>query len=78
MMLSMYSTAHCPACVVAAKWLESRGIAFSKVDVTNDLAMIQQLVVTTGQRTVPQFFHDGHWLSGGFADVKRLASQGKL
>ena len=76
--LVLYSGNHCPSCVQAAQWLTTNGYKFQKVEVNGNPQLIDQLVASTGQRTVPQFFYNGSWLPGGFPDVQRLAQQGRL
>jgi len=76
--LVMYSGPNCPACMQAERWLRANNAQFQKVDVTGNMALVQSLVANTGQRTVPQFFFNGAWLSGGFNDVQALAQAGRL
>jgi glutaredoxin 3 len=76
--LTLYSGQNCPACIQADRWLTTNGYAFTKIDVTGKPELIRQLAATTKQRTIPQFFFNGSWLSRGFQDVQALASQGRL
>ena len=76
--LVLYSGAHCPACVEAERWLRANNCQFQKIDVNGDMQAINWLAQTTGQRTIPQFFFEGRWLTGGFNDVQALAQAGRL
>lgn len=68
----------CGPCNQAAAWLDARGVAFRKASITHDAELQAWLKEATGQRTVPQFFFDGQWIRGGFADVQRLVEQGLI
>jgi len=74
----IYTTDYCPYCRRAEAFLESLGVAFKNVDVTNDPAMREKLVeMTQGLRTVPQIFIDGKSI-GGYSDMMALHSKGQL
>lgn len=73
----MFSGPNCPGCINAKQWLDANGVAYQVQDISNP-QVAQYLVQATGQRTIPQFFHNGQWLSGGFRQVQQLRQQGAL
>lgn len=76
--LVLFGTQGCGGCIQSAQWLTDNGFVFRKYDVTTSANVIQWLQQVTGQRTVPQFFFNGHWLAEGFARVQHMASLGEL
>jgi len=76
--ITMYSTAFCPYCVQAERFLRSKGveaIEFIRVDL--DPALRRSMMERTGRRTVPQIFiGDTH--VGGFDDLAMLEHAGRL
>jgi glutaredoxin 3 len=75
--VTVYTTTWCPYCRQAEKFLESKGVAFKQVDVTEDDAMREKLVELTGQRTVPQIFV-GEKSIGGYSDMMALHTRGQF
>lgn len=73
----IYSTDYCPYCNAAKALLKAKGVAFTEINVEGDHAKRQWLVLTTGQRTVPQIFINDKPV-GGFDDIKALDDAGKL
>ena len=76
--LVLFGTQGCGQCIQSAQWLTDQGLVFRKYDVTTSQAVILWLQQAPGQRTVPQFFYNGHWLAEGFARVQHMASLGEL
>lgn len=74
----MFGTPACSGCDQAARWLESNGFSFRKYDVSTSAQAIQWLRQATGERTVPQFFLNGHHLRGGYNQLMQLAATGEL
>ena len=76
--VKIFTTTYCGYCVRAKDLLKRKGVDFQEVDVTGDDAMRTQLVeMSGGQRTVPQIFiGDTH--VGGYTDLARLDSEGRL
>jgi glutaredoxin 3 len=74
----VYSTPFCGYCAAAKRLLETKGVAFTEVDVMFDperkLEMIER---SGGRRTVPQVFIDGKHV-GGFDDLSALDASGEL
>lgn len=76
--IAVYTTTYCPYCVRAKQFLQSKGLAFTEVDVTGDEAARQALVEKSGGRkTVPQIFI-GEQPIGGFDDLVALDRAGQL
>ena len=74
----MYSTAICPYCVRAERFLHAKGVAdIAKVRVDLEPARRVEMMTKTGRRTVPQIYiGDTH--VGGFDDLVALDRAGKL
>lgn len=74
----MYSTAVCPYCLAAERFLKAKGVAEItkiRVDLTPDKRM--EMMQRTGRRTVPQIYiGDTH--VGGYEDLVALDQQGGL
>lgn len=75
--IKIYSKQWCSYCANAKRLLETRGFDFEDLDITQDPALETQLINQTGQRTVPQIFVEDRFI-GGFVELARLVSSGKL
>ena len=76
--VKIFTTTYCGFCVRAKDLLKRKGVAFEEVDVTGDDAQRAKLVeMSGGQRTVPQIFI-GEQHVGGYTDLARLDSEGRL
>jgi glutaredoxin 3 len=74
----MYSTAICPYCVRAERFLHAKGVMeIEKVRVDLDPARRVEMMNKTGRRTVPQIYI-GQMHVGGFDDLVALDRAGKL
>jgi glutaredoxin 3 len=73
----VYKTDHCGYCVRVRHLLESKGLVFEEVDVSDDPGKRRWLADVTKQRTVPQVFIHGKPV-GGFDEVARLNRSGEL
>jgi glutaredoxin 3 len=74
----MYTTAVCPYCIRAKQLLSARGVtAIEEIRVDLDPAQREQMMASTGRRTVPQIFI-GDFHVGGCDDLMALDSQGRL
>jgi glutaredoxin 3 len=74
----MYTTAMCPYCIQAERYLRNKGVAdIDKVRVDLEPARRQEMMQRTGRRTVPQIYiGDTH--VGGFDDLVALDHAGGL
>ncbi len=76
--VKMYSTQSCPYCIRAKALLKQRGVeTIEDIGVDFDPAARQQMVQTTGRRTVPQIFIGGVHV-GGCDDLVALDQRGEL
>ncbi len=62
--ITVYSTKMCPYCVMAKKYLESKNIAFTDVDVSSDYSKALEMVKKSGQQGVPVIEIDGQIIVG--------------
>jgi glutaredoxin 3 len=74
----MYSTAVCPYCVRAERYLHAKGVSdIDKVRVDLDPVRRVEMMQRTGRRTVPQIYiGDTH--VGGFDELVALDRAGRL
>jgi len=75
--ITVYTKENCPFCVRAKALLTRKGVSFEEIPVEGRDDLRDWLVVSTGQRTVPQIFV-GERSLGGFTDVASLDRAGKL
>jgi glutaredoxin 3 len=73
----VYRTEHCGYCVRVHYLLESKGVPFKEIDVSDDAGQRKWLADVTRQRTVPQVFINGKPV-GGFDELARLNRSGEL
>lgn len=73
----MYTTGSCPFCVMAKRLLSQKGVTVEEVRVDSDAEQRDQMMRTTGRRTVPQIFV-GETHVGGFDDLSAMDRAGKL
>jgi glutaredoxin 3 len=76
--ITMYSTASCPFCIQAERFLRSKGVAaieFIRVDL--DPTLRRTMMERTGRRTVPQIYV-GTFHVGGYEDLVELDRAGRL
>lgn len=66
--VTIYSTQFCPYCVAAKRLLNSKGIEYKEIDVSNDPEKRREMEEISRRRTVPQIFADGKHI-GGFTDL---------
>ena len=76
--VQVYTTSYCPFCHGAKALLARKGVAFEEIDVGDDPALREQMVVRAGgRRTVPEIFINGR-IIGGFDELRALESAGEL
>ena len=76
--ITMYTTAICPYCIQAERYLKAKGVAdIDYVRVDLDPALRQAMMQRTGRRTVPQIFIDAFHV-GGYEDLVALDRAGGL
>jgi len=76
--VKMYTTAVCPYCVQAKRFLKSKGVEhIEEIRIDTDPVQRTAMMELTGRRTVPQIFI-GQTHVGGCDDLMALDSQGGL
>ena len=76
--VKVYSTTFCPYCVRAKQLLESKGVAYTEVNLDKEEPEVRlELMKKTNQRTVPQIFINEQFI-GGFDQLYALEKEGKL
>jgi glutaredoxin 3 len=74
----MYTTAVCPYCLQAERFLKAKGISeIAKIRVDLDPALRRAMMERTGRRTVPQIYVDDYHV-GGYEDLIALDHAGRL
>lgn len=73
----IYSTAACPYCVRARRFLDAKGVAYDELRVDLDPDLREFMESRSRRRSVPQIFIDDYHV-GGFEDMWRLDQSGKL
>jgi len=76
--VKMYTTAVCPYCIRAKQLLKARGVEhIEEIRIDIDPSQREQMMSSTGRRTVPQIFI-GNTHVGGCDDLVELDGQGGL
>jgi len=76
--VKMYTTAVCPYCIRAKQLLKARGVEqIEEIRIDQLPAERDQMMATTGRRTVPQIFIGGTHV-GGCDDLVALDAKGGL
>jgi glutaredoxin 3 len=76
--ITMYSTAVCPYCIQAERYLRAKGVTdidYLRVDLDPELR--RKMMERTGRRTVPQIYIDTFHV-GGYEDLVALDRSGGL
>ncbi len=75
--IEIYLTRWCPYCSRAKALLDSKGVAYTEIDVDSAPDLRRQMMARAGRHTVPQIFI-GETHVGGCDDLYALERQGKL
>lgn len=74
----IYTKSYCPYCVKAKQLLNNKKLKFLEIDITNNQALIEEMLnKSAGRKTVPQIFI-GDYHVGGCDDLYKLHEEGKL
>lgn len=73
----VYTTTYCPYCKRAKSLLDSLGLAYEEIDLTEDDALREEIIQKYQWQTVPVIVIDGVCI-GGCDDLFRLHAQDKL
>jgi len=76
--VTMYTTAVCPYCIQAERFLKAKGVAdIARIRVDLEPALRRTMMERTGRRTVPQIYIDDYHV-GGYEDLVDLDHAGRL
>lgn len=67
--IEVYTINNCGYCEAAKSLLRSKDLAFKEININGDDAAIQNLIIKTGHRTMPQIFIDGQFI-GGYVELR--------
>jgi glutaredoxin 3 len=74
----LYTTPYCGYCRAAKHLLSKKGVAFTEIDVSDNLELRQEMIDRAyGRRTVPQIFINGVHV-GGYDELAELERAAKL
>ena len=75
--ITLYSSAICPYCVMAKNFLKSKGLAWTEVRIDTDPVAREAMVAKAHRTSVPQIFvGDVH--VGGYDDMMALHRAGRF
>ena len=75
--ITLYSSAICPYCVMAKNFLKSKGLAWTEVRIDTDPVAREAMVAKARRTSVPQIFvGDVH--VGGYDDMMALHRAGRF
>lgn len=73
----IYTTQGCPYCADAKELLNKKGVKYEEIQVDKDPNKLAEMVKLSQKKSVPQIFIDEESI-GGFDDLSKLATSGKL
>jgi glutaredoxin 3 len=73
-MIKVYSKPNCQFCDMAKQLLESKGVAYESVDITED-PDARQMLVDAGFRSVPQIYNGTHHIPGGYQGLAGMSAE---
>lgn len=73
----VYSSAHCPYCVMAKQLLDRKGVDYEEIRVDLDPSRREEMMQKSRQRTVPQIFINNKAI-GGYTDLLAIDRANKL
>ena len=75
--VEIYSSMHCPYCVMAKQLLDRKGVAYIEIRVDLDPTKRQEMMKKSRQRTVPQIFINDESI-GGYTDLVAINNTQRL
>lgn len=75
--VTIYTTPLCPYCHMAKGLLKKKNVAFTEIDVSDQVKRVAMRTRSAGRNSVPQIFI-GNTHVGGCDDIHALEAQGKL
>jgi glutaredoxin 3 len=74
----LYTTPYCGYCRATKHLLNKKGVAFTEIDVSDDMERRQEMISRAfGRRTVPQIFINGTHV-GGYGELAELERAANL
>jgi glutaredoxin 3 len=73
----IYTTTYCPYCRAAKTLLNSKGVKYEEINVTEDREAKRRVMKELGWKTVPIILINGEVI-GGFDQLRELEREGKL
>lgn len=75
--VELYSSQHCPYCVMAKQLLDRKGVVYTEIRVDLDPAKRQEMMNKSRQRTVPQIFINNESI-GGYTELVAINNSKRL
>ena len=75
--VEVYSSEHCPYCVMAKQLLDRNGITYTEIRIDLAPEKRKEMVNKSRQRTVPQIFINDRSI-GGYTDLLAIENTQKL
>lgn len=75
--VEVYSSMHCPYCVMAKQLLDRKGVTYTEIRVDLDPTKRQEMMNKSRQRTVPQIFINDESI-GGYTDLVAINNSQRL
>jgi glutaredoxin 3 len=73
----IYSSGHCPYCVMAKQLLDRKGVVYDEIRVDQHPEKREEMMQKSQRRTVPQIFINGKAV-GGYTDLVDIDRSGRL
>lgn len=73
-MIKVYSKPNCQFCDMSKQLLESRGVAYESIDITQD-PDARQMLVDAGFRSVPQIYNGTQHIPGGYQGLAGMSAE---
>ena len=73
-MIKVYSKPNCQFCDMAKQLLESKGVTYESIDITED-PEARQLLVDAGFRSVPQIYNGTTHIPGGYQGLAGMSQE---
>ena len=75
--VKVYTRRNCSYCTAAKQLLRSKGADYEEISLDNDPVLLQEIMLKSGQRTMPQIWIGSRHV-GGFTDMLALDRAGQL
>ena len=73
-MIKVYSKPNCQFCDMSKQLLESRGVAYESIDISQD-PDARQMLVDAGFRSVPQIYNGTTHIPGGYQGLAGMSAE---